>query len=145
MDSIKVAEGAVLYLPVYHEGALFGLGDVHAAMADGEISVSGLEVEAEVTVRLEKAETLKTYHPIIMDTDGIYMMVSDKDLNLAVDQSVHKMIELLQPQSNLPLSEMTMLMSLVGHTQINQVVDPKKTARFFVPKYILEHYNIELK
>lgn len=145
MDSIKVAEGAVLYLPVYHEGALFGLGDVHASMADGEISVSGLEVEAEVTVKLEKAETLKTYHPVIMDTDGIYMMVSDKDLNLAVDQSVHKMIELLQPQSNLPLSEMTMLMSLVGHTQINQVVDPKKTARFFVPKYILEHYNIELK
>ncbi|AKG72855.1 acetamidase/formamidase family protein [Salinicoccus halodurans] len=145
MDSVKVAEGAVLYLPVYHEGALFGLGDVHAAMADGEISVSGLEVEAEVTVKLEKAETLKTYHPVITDKDGVYMMVSDKDLNLAVDQSVHKMIDLLQPQTGLSLSEMTMLMSLVGQTQINQVVDPKKTARFFVPGYILNHYNIELK
>ncbi len=145
MDSVKVAEGAVLYLPVYHDGALFGLGDVHAAMADGEISVSGLEVGAEVTVKLEKAETLKTYHPVITDKDGVYMMVSDKDLNLAVDQSVQKMVELLHPQIDLPLSEMTMLMSLVGHTQINQVVDPKKTARFFVPQYILDHYNVELK
>lgn len=145
MDSVKVAEGSVLYLPVYHEGALFGLGDVHAAMADGEISVSGLEVEAEVTVKIEKAETVKTYHPVITDKDGVYMMVSDKDLNLAVDQSVHKMIELIQPQSGLSISEMTMLMSLVGHTQINQVVDPKKTARFFVPQYIFDHYNIELK
>ncbi|WP_411843145.1 acetamidase/formamidase family protein [Salinicoccus sp. HZC-1] len=144
MDSIKVAEGATLYLPVYQEGALFGLGDVHAAMADGEISVSGLEVEAEVTVKLEKAETVKTYHPVITDKDGVYMMVSDKDLNLAVDQSVHKMIELIQPHTGLSLSEITMLMSLVGHTQINQVVDPKKTARFFVPQYILEHYDIEL-
>lgn len=145
MDSVKVAEGSVLYLPVYHEGALFGLGDVHAAMADGEISVSGLEVEAEVTVKIEKAETVKTYHPVITDKDGVYMMVSDKDLNLAVDQSVHKMIELIQPQSGLSISEMTMLMSLVGHTQINQVVDPKKTARFFVPQYIFDHDNIELK
>ena len=145
MDSVKVTEGATLYLPVHHEGALFGLGDVHAAMGDGEISVSGLEVEADVTVKLEKAETLRTYHPVITDEDGIYMMVSDKDLNLAVDQSVHKMIELLQPHTNLPLSEMTMLMSLAGQTQINQVVDPKKTARFFVPRYILEHYNVELK
>lgn len=73
------------------------------------------------------------------------MMVSDKDLNLAVDQSVHKMIEFLQPQTDLSLLEIAMRMSLVGHAQINQIVDPKKTARFFVPRYILDHYGIELK
>ncbi|WP_020007699.1 acetamidase/formamidase family protein [Salinicoccus albus] len=145
MDAVKMTEGATLYLPVYHEGALFGLGDVHAAMADGEISVSGLEVESTVTVTFEKAESLKTYHPIITDKDGVYMMVSDKDLNLAVDQSVHKMIDLLQPHTNLSLSEITMLMSLTGQTQINQIVDPKKTARFFVPQHVLDHYGIQLK
>src|SRR5699024_8417710 len=61
MDAIKMTEGATLYLPVYHEGALFGLGDAHAAMADGEISVSGLEVESTVTIKFEKAENVKTY------------------------------------------------------------------------------------
>lgn len=145
MDSIKMAEGITLYLPVYHDGALFGLGDVHAAMADGEISVSGLEVNANVNVTFEKAENLSTEHPVIINDEGIYLNVSDESLDTAVDISVHKMAELLQPETNLSIEEFTMLMSLVGQTQINQVVDPKKTARYFVPHYILNHYGIKFK
>ena len=145
MDSLKMTEGITLYLPVYHDGALFGLGDVHAAMADGEISVSGLEVSANVNVTFEKAQNLSTEHPVIINDEGIYLNVSDESLDIAVDNSVHKMAELLQPKTDLSIEEFTMLMSLVGQTQINQVVDPKKTARCFVPQYILDHYGIELK
>lgn len=145
MDSLKMTEGITLYLPVYHDGALFGLGDVHAAMADGEISVSGLEVSANVNVTFEKAQNLSTEHPVIINDEGIYLNVSDESLDIAVDTSVHKMAELLQPKTDLSIEEFTMLMSLVGQTQINQVVDPKKTARCFVPQYILDHYGIELK
>lgn len=43
MDTKLIAEGSTLYLPVFQEGALFGLGDLHAAMGDGEISVSGMK------------------------------------------------------------------------------------------------------
>lgn len=145
MDSLKMTEGITLYLPVYHDGALFGLGDVHAAMADGEISVSGLEVSANVNVTFDIAESLSTDHPVIINDEGIYLNVSDESLDTAVDTSVHKMAELLQPKTNLSMEEFTMLMSLVGQTQINQVVDPKKTARYFVPQYILDHYGIKLK
>ncbi|MGO1922900.1 MAG: acetamidase/formamidase family protein [Jeotgalicoccus sp.] len=145
MDSLKMAEGITLYLPVYHDGALFGLGDVHAAMADGEISVSGLEVSANVNVTFEKAENLSTEHPVIINDEGIYLNVSDESLDIAVDTSVHKMADLLQPKTDLSIEEFTMLMSLVGQTQINQVVDPKKTARYFVPQYILDHYSIKFK
>src|SRR5699024_3017416 len=136
---------ATLYLPVYHEGALFGLGDVHAAMADGEISVSGLEVESTVTVKFERAENVKTYHPIITDKSGVYMMVSDKDLNLAVDQSVHNMSDVLRPHAGRPLSETTMLMGLAGQTPIHQVVDQKDTARFYDPQHVLDHFDIQLE
>lgn len=145
MDSLKMAEGITLYLPVYHDGALFGLGDVHAAMADGEISVSGLEVSANVNVTFNKAQNLSTEHPIIINDEGIYLNVSDESLDTAVNTSVHKMAELLQPKTDLSMEEFTMLMSLAGQTQINQVVDPKKTARYFVPQYILDHYGIELE
>ena len=143
MDCLKIAEGITLYLPVYHDGALFGLGDVHAAMADGEVSVSGLEVSANVNVTFEKAENLPTEHPVIINDEGIYLNVSDESLDTAVDTSVHKMAELLQPKTDLSMEEFTMLMSLGGQTQINQVVDPKKTARYFMPQYILDHYGIE--
>lgn len=145
LDSLKMAEGITLYLPVYQDGALFGLGDVHAAMADGEVSVSGLEVTANVNVTFEKAEILKTEHPVIINRDGIYLNVSDESLDTAVDTSVRKMAELLQPKTDLSMEEFTMLMSLAGQAEINQVVDPKKTARYFVPNYILDHYGIHFK
>lgn len=144
MDSVKVTEGADLYLPVYHDGALFALGDVHAAMGDGEVSISGIEINAEVTVSLNKAEALDLSWPLLVDSEGAYMMVSDESLDTAVDLSVKAMIKFLHPYTDLSLNELTMLMSLVGQTQINQVVDPKKTARFFVPRTLLEHYNINL-
>ena len=142
MDSKKITSGADLYLPVFHDGALFGLGDVHAKMGDGEISVSGLEIGSMVTVTLDKAHNMTTGHPVVIDEEGIYMMVSHESLDTAVDESVRQMIALLHPHTDLSLSELTMLMSLVGETQINQVVDPLKTARFFVPKSVLDHYNI---
>lgn len=43
MDNTAITAGATLYFPVYTDGALFGCGDMHAAMGDGEISVSGAE------------------------------------------------------------------------------------------------------
>lgn len=145
MDSVKVTEGATIYFPVYHDGALFGLGDLHAAMANGEISVTGLEVAGSVNVTLEKAENVQTNHPFLVDKDGAYVFVSHEDLNEAVDQSVIEMINMLEDKVSLTKEELTMLMSLIGQTEINQVVDPKKTARFKVPTYFLEHYNIQFK
>lgn len=53
MDNVMITEGAILYLPVFIEGAGFALGDVHAVMGDGEIGVTGLEIPAEVTVTLD--------------------------------------------------------------------------------------------
>lgn len=143
MDCKKIAEGAVLYLPAFHDGAIFGLGDVHAKMGDGEVGISGLEIGAVVTVKLEKAEEIKTSHPLLIDDEGINMMVSHESLDVAVDESVRQMIKLLKPHTNLSLPEITILMSLSGEAQINQVVDPLKTARFFIPHYLLNHYSIE--
>lgn len=143
MDCKKITEGTVLYLPVFHDGALFGLGDVHARMGDGEVGISGLEIGAAVTVKLEKAASINTNHPVLIDEEGINMMVSNESLDEAVDESVRQMIKLLKPHTDLPLPEIAMLMSLVGEAQINQVVDPLKTARFFIPYYLLDHYSID--
>ena len=47
MDNTKIAAGSILYLPVFHDGAYFACGDVHACMGDGEIMVSGVEIGGE--------------------------------------------------------------------------------------------------
>ena len=48
MDCKEIKEGTTLLLPVNVPGALLALGgDLHAAMGDGEIGVSGVEVAGE--------------------------------------------------------------------------------------------------
>ena len=52
MDNTAITAGATLYFPVFADGALFGCGDMHAVMGDGEISVSGAEAAGWATVTL---------------------------------------------------------------------------------------------
>ncbi len=144
MDTKLVTEGAVLYFPVFTEGALFATGDFHAAMGDGEVCVSGIEVPGEVTVTLDVIKGHKLEFPLLENEEGYAMLVSAETLDDAVKKSVEDMIDLLLPQTGLTLSHLTMLMSAVGQTQISQVVDPLVTARFFVPRSVFDAYGIKL-
>lgn len=144
MDTKLITTGATLYFPVFQPGALFALGDLHAAMGDGEISVSGIEIPAKVKVTLEVIKGHSINHPVLENEEGIATLVSKELLDEAANVAVEEMIDLLKPQTDLSLAEFTMLMSAAGQAQISQIVDPLKTARFFVPRSILEAYNIQL-
>ncbi|KXH84081.1 acetamidase/formamidase family protein [Sporosarcina sp. HYO08] len=144
MDNKMVTEGATLYFPVFAEGALFALGDLHAAMGDGEVSVSGVEVAGEVTVTLEviKGDTLS--HPMLENDDVFTQIVSAETLDKAAKLATSEMIDRIVEKSGRPLSEITMLMSAVGQSEICQIVDPLMTARFVVPKWVLKQLDIQL-
>ncbi|TFD97060.1 acetamidase/formamidase family protein [Jeotgalibacillus sp. R-1-5s-1] len=143
MDTKEVTTGATLYFPVFHEGALLSLGDLHAAMGDGEISVSGIEIQAKVKITVEVIKGYEISYPFLENGDGLSVLVSKETLDESADTAVELMIDYLQPQTDLTLSELTMLMSAVGQVQVSQIVDPLKTARFFVPRYVLEAYGIK--
>src|SRR5207245_6391285 len=51
-DIRQLTPGATLYLPVGVEGALFSLGDTHAAQGDGEVCGTAIETAMDVVVRL---------------------------------------------------------------------------------------------
>ncbi|MGD6969098.1 acetamidase/formamidase family protein [Rossellomorea vietnamensis] len=138
MDTKLIAEGSTLYLPVFQEGALFGLGDLHAAMGDGEISVSGIEIAGKVTVSLEVLKGSSIPYPFIQNDEGLAVIVSKETVDEAAKSGVEIMIDTLLPQTDLTLSELTMLFSAAGQSQISQIVDPLMTARFFVPNYLLK-------
>ncbi|MBN8235263.1 acetamidase/formamidase family protein [Halobacillus kuroshimensis] len=145
MDTKEVTTGASLYFPVFQKGALLSLGDLHAAMGDGEISVSGVEIPAEVSIHVEVIKDRPLPFPFLKNEDGLSILVSKETLDEAVDTAVELMIDFLQPQTDLSLSELTMLMSAAGQVQVSQVVDPLKTARFFVPNQVLEAYSISIE
>ena len=60
MDIRDLGSGTVLYLPVEVDGALFSVGDTHAAQGDGEVCGTALEspMEVALTFDLVKGEML---------------------------------------------------------------------------------------
>lgn len=144
MDTKLITTGATLYFPVFHEGALFGLGDLHAAMGDGEIGVTGIEIPAKVTVTLEVIPGVTIPHPFVKNEEGLSVIVSKQTLDEAAKTAVEVMIDTLLPHVEMTLGELTMLCSAVGQSQISQIVDPLMTARFFMPMSVLDAYGVRL-
>jgi len=142
MDTKLIGEGSVLYLPVFVEGALFGLGDLHAAMGDGEIGVSGVEVAGIVTVKLEVIKNMSIANPIVKTRYITATIASAPTLEEAVTTATQDMADLFKRHTSLSLEEIATLMSAVGNLQFSQVVDPEKTVRFAMPNQILERYSI---
>ncbi|CAG9623199.1 acetamidase/formamidase family protein [Sutcliffiella rhizosphaerae] len=136
MDNKMVTEGATLYFPVFTEGALFATGDFHAAMGDGEISVSGIEVPGKVTLTLEVLKNENLEHPMLENEEVVTTIVSAKTLDEAAKKATEVMIDRVVDNTGMSLSETTMLMSAVGQLEVCQIVDPLVTARFAVPKKI---------
>lgn len=144
IDNKMITKGTTLYFPVFQQGALFALGDLHAAMGDGEICVTGIEIAGQVTVTLKVIKGKSLYNPVLETDEFIGTIASAKTIDEAVKLSVEDMVGLLQDKLNLPLSELTMLLSAVGQTEICQVVDPLMTTRFLVPKWVLEKNKVSL-
>ena len=136
MDNTRITKGATLYLPVLQDGAYFACGDVHAAMGDGEIMVSGVEIAAKVTLRLSVIKGVTIKEPRLEDQDYIYTISSDEEIEKAIYNATKTMNEVLMKNCNLSLNEAGMLMSLTGHLQFCQVVDPARTVSMRMPKTI---------
>lgn len=144
MDNTAITAGATLYFPVYTDGALFGCGDMHAAMGDGEISVSGAEAAGWATVTLEALPKLALTDPLIENATHLGVIASAESLDAAADRAVHEMVDLICDRTGKLAEEMVMLLSLVADVQVCQMVDPEKTVRFMVPKYVLDALGFKL-
>lgn len=142
MDNTQVGEGATIYFPVACEGALFGCGDLHAVMGDGEIGVSGAEVAGHVTARLTALDDRSLTNPVLEDAERFMTIASAPTLDEAADVAVHDMVAILsQRLSGISTEDLVMLLSLCGDVEVCQIVDPLRTVRFAVPKKVIEKYG----
>ena len=144
MDNTAITAGSTLYFPVFADGALFGCGDMHAVMGDGEISVSGAEAAGWATVTLTAMPELKLVDPLIENATHFGVIASAETLDAAADRAVHEMVDLICDRTAEDPDKVVMLLSLVGDVQVCQMVDPEKTIRFMVPKYVLDSLGFKL-
>lgn len=134
LDTTDIRAGCTVYLPVFVEGALFGLGDVHAAMGDGEVCGTGIECGAEVTVRLDLRRDMPIGWPHLESAAEIMTVASAETLEAAIRIALLDMVSWLGRAYGLSQEEAYVLTSIAGDVRIGQIVDPMVTVRVAIPK-----------
>ena len=147
MDIKQLIAGTVLYLPVWVDGALFSVGDAHAAQGDGEVCVTAVEMQAQVTLRFEllsgrglREPQLRTRGPLAPRANtGSYFATTAQgpDLFKASQQAIRYMIEHLGRERGLSREEAYVLCSVAVDLKISEIVDaPNWIVSAFLPESI---------
>jgi amidase len=137
MDSSDAREGTTVYLPVFHEGALFYFGDIHALQGDGEIVGSGLETTADVTFQFDLIKGKRIRWPRMEDANDIMVAGSARPLVDAFRIAQVELIEWLVDEYGFEKMEAYQVVSQAGHSRIANVVDPNYTIMAKFPKNLL--------
>jgi acetamidase/formamidase len=149
MDVRDIVEGVELYLPVEVDGALFSVGDTHAAQGDGEVCGTAIESPIDVALKLElvKGANLKmprytTPGPITdhFDKKGYEVTTGiGPDLMTGARTAVSEMIDLLGKRHGYSAIDAYMLCSVCADLRISSIVDvPNWVVSFYFPRIVLE-------
>lgn len=137
MDAKEIGVGARVWFPVFQEGALLAMGDLHAAMGDGEVCVSACEVPGEVRVRLRLEEKPLCLWPVVERPEAFHLLVSLPTVEEALREATREAVSLLSSGLGIAPQEAYMLASLCVDVGITQLVDPHITARAVIPRHVL--------
>lgn len=137
MDTTDICQGSTLYLPVNQQGALLALGDCHAIMGDGEICFTGCEIAAEVTLKTEVIKNKSIEWPLVETSDYTMVVASGETIDEAIESATEQAVDHMMKGLNITWEEAYILASLTLDIKISQIVDPKKTVRGAIPKYLL--------
>ena len=120
MDCNLIAVGARVRLPVRVPGALFFVGDIHAAMGDGEVSGSGFEIGAKVRLRLDLEKGRARGWPSVETADRYATIASAPDFYAAAEIALRELIVWLGQRYRVDPLEAYMLATLSGDLRVNQ-------------------------
>jgi amidase len=137
MDSSDAREGTTVFLPIFHDGALFYFGDVHALQGDGEIVGSGLETTADVTFQFDLIKGKRIRWPRMEDDQDIMVAGSVRPLVDAFRIAQVELIEWLVEEYGFDKMDAYQIVSQAGHSRIANVVDPNYTVMAKFPKKLL--------
>ena len=149
MDIRDLCAGSVLYLPVEVEGALFSIGDTHAAQGDGEVCGTAIESPMSVGLSFELIKQTplefpryETVGPVTshFDLKGYQVTTGiGDDLMQGARDAVSGMIDLLSIQQGIAPVEAYMLCSVCADLRISEIVDqPNWVVSLYFPKIVFD-------
>ncbi len=136
LDNHELVAGTTLYIPVQATGALFQVGDGHAAQGDGEVDQTGLETSLIGEFRFTVRKDMKLTWPRAETPTHYIAMGIDADLNKAVKIAVDEVVDFLMAERHLSRADAYMLASVAVDLHITQLVDKNKGVHAMIAKKI---------
>lgn len=124
IDCKELVAGSTLYLPITVPGALFSVGDGHAAQGDGEVSSTAIECPMErVALTFELLPDLRLSTPRAHTPAGWLTLGFSADLHEASMLALDAMLDLMGELHGLSRQDALTLASLVVDLRITQLVN----------------------
>ena len=138
MDNKHMIAGTTVYLPVFVEGALFSIGDTHAAQGDGEVCGTAIEAPMRVVLEVSVRKGVRSIPEPQYETGEYYATTGFAEtIDEAARKATRYMIDYLVAERGLTQGDAYALASLVGDLKINEVVDvPHVLVSMHMPKAI---------
>ena len=138
LDNKELVAGTTLFIPVHAKGALFAVGDGHAAQGDGEVDITALETSLTGTLEFVVRKDLKLRWPRAETPAHYIVMGLDKDLSQAMKLAAREAIDFLTTEKRLSQDQAYMLSSVAVDFRVTQVVDGTKGVHGMIPKSIFK-------
>jgi amidase len=138
LDNHLHGPGATVYLPVRQPGGQLAIGDMHAAMGDGEVCFTGVEIAGEVTIRVGVLKGKQGRWPVTELADRwVVHGVAGADVREAIDLAVEEGARFLVDQWGFTMEEAFIFLSVACDANICQACRPQEfstIARVAIPK-----------
>jgi amidase len=141
LDYNDNVEGTTLYFPVFHPGALLGMGDAHAAMGDGEVVGTGLETSVDVTFTVDVIRNDATPQVRAETRDYLISFGVSGSVPESIQLATTQLAEWIKKDYKLNDNEVALLFGDVLKYDITELVDPHFNVAAKVPKSVLATLN----
>jgi acetamidase/formamidase len=139
LDNKELVAGSTLFIPVFAPGALFEIGDGHAAQGDGEVDQTAIETSLRGRVQLTVRKDMHLTWPRAETATDFISMAADPDLKVATSTAIQEMVDFVAALRGLSKHEAYQLVSIAGNVAVTQLVDrPNVGVHVRVPKSIFK-------
>jgi acetamidase/formamidase len=123
LDNKELVAGSTMLIPVFVPGALFEIGDGHAAQGDGEVDQTAIETSLRGRVQLTVRKGVALTWPRAETATDYISMAADPDLKVATSMAIQEMVDFLAATRGLSKHEAYQLVSIAGNVAVTQLVD----------------------
>jgi acetamidase/formamidase len=137
LDNKELVAGTTLYIPVFTAGALFEVGDGHAAQGDGEVDQTAIETSLRGRLQLTVRKDMKLDWPRGETKTHWITMGADTALTKATHIAIQEMVKLLMEKRGFTRVEAYQFASMAADLRITQLVDGNVGVHMMIAKSLL--------